>query len=409
MRRSSRQRRASIGVIASATAAFLGICLWSGDVWGQEFDVWIESPEPGVPVFGEVEIVVDVLGLEDADIAEVQFFVDHQAVTVLSRPPWRWIQDVGEQNVSRRFEVVAVANDGRTASALLESPTIRVDEEVDLDLRQLYVTVTQPDDQGGERRIRDLPRDKFTVRDLGLRQQIVTFEGGDVPITVLVLVDSSKSMRGDRLRTALEGADQLFRRLGPLDRAKLLLFADRVVHQTPFTSFPDVLRAGLRGVQSGGGSAVADHLYLALHQLEQQQGRRVIVLLSDGVNSFSFLRMDEVLELSRRSRSLIYWMRLGPSREKNRIYTAWRGEKEHRQELKQLAEMVEETGGRVVPLQSMADIGAAFDTVMDELREQYVLGYYPSRRRGSGAWHDVEVDVDMPRVDVRARTGYVEE
>ena len=393
---------------AVAAWAILVVSFWLGTVAeAQEFDLWIESPEAGQPVFGEVEIAVDVLGLEDSEVAEVQFFVDDQSVAVLTRPPWTWRHDVGEANASHRFEVVAVSKDGQRTSALLYSPSIRVDEQVELGLRQLYVTVTRPGDS--EERIPGLRREQFTVRDLGERQYVVTFEGGEVPMTAVVLVDASESMRGERLKTALSGAEQMFGRLGPLDRAKLLLFADRVVHQTPFTSFSEVLRAGLRGVEDSTGTALNDHLYLALQQLEQEQGRRVIVLLSDGVDNSSFLRMDEVLELARRSRSLVYWMRPGPSRERNRIYTAWRGEKEHRQELKQLAQVVEETGGRLVPLKNLDAIGGAFDQVMDELREQYVLGYYPSLRRGAGEWHEVEVSVGVPGVEVRSRTGYVED
>ena len=403
----SRRRSSRRKIVLACFACSLWVVATSGQTSGQAFDVWIESPEPSTPVLGEVELMVDVLGVDDAEVAEVQFFVDDQSVAVLVRPPWRWTHDAGQENTSHRFEVVAVARDGRRATARLESPSIRVDEEVELGLRQLYVTVTRG--SASERRVVGLTRDHFTVRDVGARQYIVTFEGGDVPLTAVVLVDASDSMRGDRLQTALEGADQMFRRLGPLDRAKLLLFADRVVHQTPFTSFPDVLRAGLRGVKASGGTALDDHLYVALHQLEQQQGRRVIILLSDGIDVASLLRMEEVLELSRRSRSLVYWMRPGPSRERHRIFTAWRGEKEHREELKQLAQLVEETGGRVVPLQSMQTIGEAFDQLMDELREQYVLGYYPSRRRGDGVWHEIEVTVDVPGAGVRARKGYVED
>lgn len=395
-------------LVASAILAWAClVCVTSAAIAG-DFDVWIASPEPSVPVFGEVEIVAEILGRDDAEMAELQFFVDGQSVGVLSRPPWRWNHDVGDANASHRFEVVAVARDGERASALLTSPQIRVDEEVELGLRQLYVTVTRRTD-GADERVAGLARDQFIVRDVGVRQHVVTFEGGDVPMTAVVLVDASDSMRGDRLRAALAGAEQMFRRLGPLDRAKLLLFSDRVVHATPFTSFPDVLRAGLRGVRASGGTALDDHLYLALHELEQQQGRRVIILLSDGIDVASFLRMEEVLELSRRSRTLVYWVRPGPSREKNRIYTAWRGEKEHRAELKQLSQMVQETGGRLVPLTSLDGIGDAFDLIMDELRDQYVLGYYPSRKRGEGEWHEVNVDVKLRGVEVRARQGYVEE
>lgn len=399
------RRRAATGILA------LAFLVAATPASAEELDVWIESPEPGAPVFGEAEILVDVLGVDDADVAELQIFVDDQSVAVLSRPPWSWTHDVGQENAAHRFEVVVVARDGRRASALMQSPSIRVDEEVELGLRQLYVTVSRGGvgSDASETRVQGLSRDQFTIRDLGVRQYIVTFEGGDVPMTAVVLVDASDSMRGERLRTALAGADQMFRRLGELDRAKLLLFADRVVHATPFTSFPEVLRAGLRGVEASGGTALDDHLYLALQQLEQQQGRRVIILLSDGIDVASFLRMEEVLELSRRSRSLVYWMRPGPSRLNNRIYTAWRGEKEHREELKQLEQMVRETGGRVVPLSSMETIGDAFDLIMDELREQYVIGYYPSRRRGAGEWHEVEVSVDVRGAEVRSRQGYVED
>lgn len=376
----------------------------AGSAWADTLDVWITSPEPSTPVFGEVVIEVDILGRDDPEIAEVQFFVDGQSVGVLKRPPWRWSHDVGGANRVHRFEVVAVAKDGERASALLESTRIRVDDEVDLALRQLYVTVSR-----GDVRIKGLDREQFEVRDNGKRQEIVTFEGGDVPLTAAVLVDASDSMRGERLRSALTGADQMFQRLGPLDRAKLLLFSDRIVHSTPFTSFSEVLRAGLRGVEAGGGTALDDHLYLALHELEAQQGRRVVVLLSDGIDISSFLRMEEVLELALRSRSLVYWMRLGPSRERHRIFSAWRGEDEHREELELLDQMVRQTGGRIVPLKSVGGIGEAFDLVMDELRDQYVLGYYPSSRMGRGARHTLKVGVDARGLDVRARESYVED
>lgn len=380
-----------LGVLSPASAA------------AEEMAVLITSPEPGIAVFGEVVIRAEVQGRSHTEIDEVQFFVDGQFVGRAARPPWRWSHDVGEENRAHRFEVVAVAEDGERASALLVSREIHVDLEVEAPLRQLYVTVTRK----GER-VADLGRERFRVVDDGEVQEIVTFEGGDVPLTAVVLVDASDSMHGERLKAALAGADQMFRRLGRLDRAKLILFSDHVVHATPFTSFAEVLRAGLRGVEARGGSAIDDHLYLALHELEEEQGRRVVVLLSDGIDVSSFLRMEEVLELSRRSQSMLYWLRPGRSREDHLIFSTWRGADAHREELENLDRMVRETGGRVVPVK-FSQVGAAFDRIMDELRDQYVLGYYPTTRRGDGSWHEVRVEVELRGAEVRAREGYVDE
>ncbi|MEM8932749.1 MAG: VWA domain-containing protein [Acidobacteriota bacterium] len=368
----------------------------------EELLVVIERPEAGVPVFGDVEVEVDLPGIDAARIERLELFVDDAFVDALRAPPWRFVVDVGEDNAEHRLEVVAQARDGGRASALLVTPAIRVDLELDASLRQLYVTVTR-----GARRVLYLDRDDFTVVDDGVEQALVTFERGDVPLTALLLVDASESMRGDRLRSAVAGAAAFVRGMASLDQARLVLFSDRLLHRTPFTNVPEVLEAGLLGIEPNGGTALLDPLWIALEALETVQGRRVVVLLSDGVDIASVTPIDEIEQAIDRSRAIVYWVRLGRFDREARLYSAWHDADEHRDQIDRLVTAVERSGGRVVPIRSTDEASDAFSTILAELRDQYVLGYYPSPADdGPARWRRVEVEVEESGNAVRHRKGY---
>ncbi len=370
-------------------------------VAGAEPIVTLRSPAPGQPVFGEVEVAAEVLS--ELEVRRVMLLVDGQAVGELRQPPYRWTVDVGEKPVGHRFEVVAEDAAGNEARSLLVSPRLDVDLELELELQQLYVTVTRR----GQRAL-DLTAADFVVTDRGKAERLVTFERGDVPLTALILVDASDSMRGKRLAAAVAGAEAFIAGMQPLDQAKLVLFADRVLHDTPFTDFAEVLATGLSDVSARGSTALNDHLYLALKLLEPRQGRRVVILLSDGIDVASVLRMDEVLQTVRRSQALIYWLRLRTGDTGTGHSSAWRGPESHRREFELLKSAVEESGGRILVLGDVAETGAAFTEILQELRDQYVLGYYPSLNLGDGSWHPVRVRVKGRGLKVRTRQGYVD-
>ena len=360
------------------------------------------SPEPGQPVFGEVEIVADVDS--DQPVWRVTFRLDGRVVGELREPPFRWTADAGTESREHRFEVVAEDVTGAVGRSLLVSPRLDVELELELELQQLYVTVSQR----GER-VLHLERSDFAVFDQGRPQKLVTFERGDVPLAAVLLVDASDSMRGERLTAAVAGARAFIAGMAELDQAKLVLFADRVLHDSPFTNFAEVLATGLSGVEARGSTALNDHLYLALRLLEQRQGRRVAILLSDGVDVASVLRMEEVLETLRRSRALVYWLRLGAGGSEHGHASAWRDVDSHAREFELLVTGVEESGGRVLVLDHVAATADAFGEILRELREQYVLGYYPSDNHGDGRWHEVKVRVKQRGLKVRTRHGYVDQ
>lgn len=364
--------------------------------------VKIVSPAAGEPVFGQVEIRAGLYG-KSLPIRKIEFYVDGLRVGLVEAPPWRVLVDIGQENKGHRFEVVAYDERGAAASDIVYTLAVRTDEVINVRLRQLFVTV-----EGGGRRHYD--RTDFTVIDNGQRQQLVTFEGGDVPFTAVLLLDSSLSMHG-RLETALNGAHGFFNSMQRLDEAKLLLFSDHVLLETPFTSVPAILTIGLADVRPTGGTSLNDAIYLALKRLEPRQGRKVIVVLSDGIDVDSVLSMDRVRAVAARSQAAIYWLRLNRDQERQhgtvQRFSVWRDAKDHEDQLGHFREAVGESGGRIQDIDEVDQVGPALSRILQELREQYVLGYYPSQIGGTGSVHQVEVRVHGGKV--RVHRGYTED
>lgn len=397
--------------LAALTAALLlgGLPgLLSAQPSDERLHVFIDHPDPFTAVFGEVTVEAAVISPEPVE--RVVFYLDGIVVGEVQEPPFRLRIDVGQENAEHRFEVLAYGAGGATGAASVVTPPIRVDEEVAVELQQLYVTVS-----AGGRRVLDLAAEDFQVVDDGRRQEIVTFARGDIPFTATVLLDSSHSMEGEKLEAAIRGATAFFGGMKDLDEGRLLVFSDRILHATPVTTFKSVLAAGLHNVHARGGSAVADHLHLALQHIAERQGRRVVVLLSDGVDSHSVLGMEDVLDKARRSQALVYWLRLPYSDRPNedgkplpKLRSTWRAPEEYWRDYRLLEEIVASSGGRWIDLTGVASIEPAFREILQELRDQYVLGYYPHAQRHDGSWRRVRVGVRGSRYAVRSQRGYTD-
>ncbi len=367
----------------------------------------IVSPPAGVPAFGALEVVVEARG---GAPRKVEFWFNGVKAGEVTRPPWKLIIDTGEENIERRFRVVAIGGSdtgGRRSESEIVLPPVHVDDEIDLPLQQLYITATL--DEPLRAPALDLERGSFKIFDMGRRQAIVTFEHGDVPLTAVLLIDSSLSMQGAPLRAALAGAHSFASGMAALDEAMLLLFSDRVVHHTPWSADPDELLAGIAGVEARGGSAVNDHLFLALQLLEKRQGRRVVILLSDGVDVESLLQAAQVNEIAVRSQALVYWIRVSSEPFDLLQRSAWRDVAEHSAEIRQVAATVDSSGGRRIDIQRFEDAAGAFQQVLTELRQQYVLGFYPDRTRHDGAWHPIRIEIAPRGVLLRTREGYYDD
>ena len=366
-------------------------------------NVWFVTPSYGRYIYGDVELEVDTYVPPGRQLLAIELFVDGRSVGTLTRPPYKVSVNVGYENEAHRLRAVARFAGGGQVEATVKTDVLRVDDDIKVNLQQLFATVTR-----NGRRVAGLRRSDFRVSDEGARQELVTFEGGDVPLTAVLLLDSSDSMRGSRLAAALDGAAVFVDGMSELDEASVMLFSDRLLRSTPFTSEAEELRAALSGVKPSGGTSLNDHLYLAIQKLEDRQGRRVIVLFSDGADFLSVLPMEEVLPAARTSPALIYWIFLKGAAEDEvpSFSSSWRDADGNEEEFRALRRAIEESGGQVHVLDSFDQVAQAFGAIIEELRDQYVLGYYPTERHGNGDWHKVRVRVRGDDLTVRTRGGY---
>lgn len=284
---------------------------------------------------------------------------------------------------------------------------IRVDETIDLQLQQIYVTVTRR----GDEQTLDLSREDFRLIDDGQVQEIVTFERGDIPFTAMLLIDGSQSMKGDRIRAAKAGARAFVDGMEELDETKLMVFSDVLLGASSFlpSGSRGELSPALTHLGQGGGSAIHDYLYVALRELESRQGRRVVVLLSDGEDVHSVLRMSQVLAAARRSQAQIYWVRLGnrTSVEIN-LLDSWKAPETARGELALLEKSVRQSGGRIHTVETHDGIEPAFQEILRDLRGQYALGYYPDPQRDDGGWRKIRIKLSAGGMRARTREGYLD-
>jgi Ca-activated chloride channel family protein len=294
----------------------------------------------------------------------------------------------------------------------LTTPPLSVDMQIDVRLQQLFVTLEHSGKSPARPPVR-LSRGDFTILDDGVPQTIATFEQEDVPFTAVLLLDASTSMEKKQLDTAVDGVRSFVRAMSRLDEAKLLVFSDRILVETPFTNFPSILTLGLGDVEAGGGTALHDSLYLGLKRLDDRLGRKVVVLLSDGIDIESVVPMQTVRAVARRSQTLLYWLRLSsPGDDKSPLQsysTAWRDADGNRRESDELRATVFESGGHIETLQSIDEVPAALARILKELREQYVLGFSPTVQHGPGTWHKIELQVrNAAGAKVRVQEGYME-
>jgi Ca-activated chloride channel family protein len=381
----------------SLLALALGILL--AGAASAQVAVSILSPAADQPVFGPVDVKVGVQAREPIDRVEV--FLNGKLMGSSKTPPFRIRVDAGEDNMRREFRAVAYTRSGASGTDVLVTNPVQIMDELDLKLRAIFVSVTSD----GARNL-SLAQEDFQILDNGVPQEIVTFGRDELPLTAVLLLDTSESMREKEIEAVRQGAKAFLDGMKPADEAMVALFSDRLLRLTPFTSDKAALASTLSGVKSAGGTAVNDFLYLSLKALEMRQGQRVVVLFSDGSDVHSVLPASDVLWKARAGQAMIYWIQLGG---KHKSFTSsWRDYAANDREYDDLEKAVRESGGRILPIERVGELAFAFSNILQELRQQYAIGYYPSNSRGDGKWHKIDIRVKGFGERVRHREGYAD-
>jgi Ca-activated chloride channel homolog len=274
-----------------------------------------------------------------------------------------------------------------------------------VELVPLTVTVT---DRAG-RYVPDLTGADFAVFEEGKRQVISHFAAVHVPVDLGILLDTSGSMR-DTLAVAQKAGAGLVQQLSEGDRAAVVGIASTVVFHQSMT--PDLTRvdAALRSTHADGETALYDAVYVALRQHQQERlrssevRRRVIVLLSDGIDTSSHVTFDDVLDLVRRVDVTVYVVSLAAD---PTLLPGLSADRRSFESAHALSSLARESGGRLFTPRAAHELPAIYDAIGQELSNQYVLGYVPSEPAADGMFRHISVGVLQPRAGMaRTRAGY---
>jgi Ca-activated chloride channel homolog len=276
-----------------------------------------------------------------------------------------------------------------SAALLGQGPTFRSGTEV----VSLFVTVSDADG----RLVPDLEEADFEVFDNGKPQTIVNFQNVTQPITVVVMLDTSGSMTGS-ISLLKDAAEQFFLRLLPDDKARVGAFNDKVEITAHFTNNRDELISDTRQLDFGNGTRLWDAVLLSLDELKGIEGRRVVLVFTDGDDTNSRAKFGTVSDRARTDEAMVYAIGL----ESN----YFNGERMVRSAPDSgLRKIADETGGGYFELKKTADLAPTFTRVAQELHTQYVMGFTPTVL--DGKVHQLSVRVKQRGLTARARRSYV--
>jgi Ca-activated chloride channel family protein len=270
--------------------------------------------------------------------------------------------------------------------------------KVDVKLVNVYVTVTDP--QGSP--VGGLKKENFAVQEDGKPQTISVFDKESaLPISIALAIDTSLSTRHDlplEQASAKRFAHAIMR---PVDALSVFAFSESVSQATSYTADLKRIDEGIDHIRLGAATALFDAVYVASRSLDRRQGRKVMVLVTDGGDTISRVDYKGAARAAEEAEALVYSIIVVPIESSAGRETGG----EHA-----LIQLSEDTGGKYYYATSMAQLDDAFRQISDELRTQYMLAYYPAQHLSNSQFRRIQVGVtgptDAASYHVRNRAGY---
>jgi VWFA-related protein len=237
--------------------------------------------------------------------------------------------------------------------------------------------------------VRGLRPADFEVFDNGVVQQIDLASFEELPVNVILALDMSQSMVGERLEHLREAGRSVLRGLRGDDQAALVTFSHMLRLPQGLTRDAARLREALDRVEPAGATSLVDGVYGAMTLAGSDVGRDLLLVFSDGVDTSSFMTPARVLESARRTDATVYCVTVRGS-----------GRPEF------LRDLSGQTGGSIVEIASTTDLQKTFVGILNEFRQRYLLSYTPRGVSREG-WHRLQVRLKGRRGTVTARSGYM--
>lgn len=256
-----------------------------------------------------------------------------------------------------------------------ENPTFKVNVK----LVSVFATVT--DANGAP--VTELKKEDFELREDEVKQKIAVFEQqSELPLSIVMELDTSSSVRKD-FQLEVDSARRFISSiLRSQDRLSMLEVSEIVEEVVPFTSNLKTIDRGIKKIHMGAGTAIYDGIYLGGESLLDRQGRKVMVLITDGGDTMSKTSYQMAVRAAQQAEAIVYSIIVVPIAASAGRNTGG----EHA-----LIQLSQDTGGKHYYADNIASLDRAFQRISRELRTQYLLGYYPSQRIADSDFRKIEI------------------
>jgi VWFA-related protein len=349
-------------------------------------------PQPE-PAEGKVRVKVAVQSIAGGVAKKVELFLDQKMLkTWTTAGPYEVTIPFGQYTKADFLRATVIGEDGKEANdiRMIKGPNTTV-ENVRVDVVQLHVSALDK----GNHFVHGLSESDFSVQEDGRPQTITGFELAEkLPLTIGLVVDGSGSMEKS-MPFVRDASAELFRSMiRDKDKGFVIEFREQPHILQGLTGDSGELQRAARETTARGATALYDSIVLGLYQFRALQGRKALIVVTDGADNHSHVDYDTLLRYARSAGSPIFFIAVGIP------ITSFGVRKE-------INEIARESGGEVFHLGSAAKIGEVTSRIEEELRSQYVLAYHTDSQKPDGEYRTVAVAIAEPGVTARTIKGYI--
>ena len=258
------------------------------------------------------------------------------------------------------------------------------------------VLTTVTDNQG--RLVPNLEQEEFTVLDNGKPQPITLFQNETQPFTIVVMLDFSFSMT-THLDLLKQATEQFILRMLPADKGQVGAFSDKIQFSGEFTNDRDDLVAALKDLQFGNPTRLYDAIDASIDMLKNVEGRKIVLVFTDGDDTASRKGMGDVLDRAKASETMIYAIGLESE------FPIGPGRMQRTRPDRGLRKLADETGGGYFELKKTTELAPTFTRVAQELHSLYTIGFQPNVLDNKE--HRLDVKMKQAGQTGRARRSYI--
>jgi len=320
-------------------------------------------------------------------IAGITFFVDGRQACALAAAPFECDWDAGATIAEHQVRAVATLKAGGRIVQTVRTKSVGYSERVDVDVVQVTVTVSD----GRGKFVPNIPQTAFHLLEDGKPQTISHFASEDVPLELVAAIDISGSMAPSipKLKSTVK---EFLSDVPPQDQVTLLGFNDSIFTLTRKQTDPAERIKAVDRLASWGSTALYDVILRGIEMLGRQTGRKALIVFTDGEDQGSHATINDVERRLQSSDVTLYMIGQG------RGVTM--------EPLRRIMERLSTpTGGRALFTENIDELHTAFADLLDELSNQYLIGYQSTNSKRDDQWRRIKVDVDGHH-EVRARQGY---